>query len=199
MKPAAEFQQVTRSLTFWQSYDPTVKVDLSCCARELEAGLVFIDPIPLAPEALDELTAIARPAAIVLTNGNHGRAAAAYRARFNIPVFAHSDAVRELGFGVDQVVEEGDKVLNGLEVIELPGAGAGEIALHHGTALHFGDAVVHLQPLGLSILPDKYCSDAKALRPALSKLLRFDLEILTFAHGLPLATLAHRRLAELVS
>ena len=72
---AEEFQQVIDGLYFWQAYDSAVKVELSCCARLTPRGLVFIDPIPLAREALAELCAVAAPAAIILTNGNHARAA----------------------------------------------------------------------------------------------------------------------------
>ena len=98
MPRADEFQQVTDGLFFWQAYDPAVKVELSCCARRTARGLVFIDPIPLAREALAELCDIAVPATIILTNGNHARAAAEYRTRFSIPIFAHAGAVADAGF-----------------------------------------------------------------------------------------------------
>ena len=199
MPRADEFQQVTDGLYFWQAYDPAVKVDLSCCARRTARGLVFIDPIPLAREALAELCEVAAPAAIILTNGNHARAAAEYRKRFSIPIFAHTAAVAELGIPIDQEIADGETVLDEITVTALPGAAPGEIALHAGGVLHVGDALIHLAPHGFAPLPEKYCADAKEMRASLGKLLRFPFEVLTFAHGLPLVFQARQRLAQLLA
>ena len=199
MPRAHEFQQVTDGLYFWQAYDPAVKVDLSCCARRTARGLVFIDPIPLARAALAELCEVAPPAAIILTNGNHARAAAEYRQRFSIPILAHAAAVAELGIPVDQEIADGETVLDEFTVIALPGAAPGEIALHTGGTLHVGDALIHLAPHGFAFLPEKYCADAKEMRASLGKLLRFPFEVLTFAHGLPLVFQARQRLAQLLA
>jgi len=196
MACAEEFQTVREDLFFWQAYDASVKVDLSCCARQTSRGLVFIDPIRLADEALDELTARRRPAAIVLTNGNHERAARDFRERFQIPIYAHRDALAGLG-EVD--LREGEALMDELAVVELPGASPGEIALHGAGVLHVGDALIHLPPAGLGILPDKYCSDPKQLRHSLGKLLSFPFDALTFAHGLPLVTQARERLSQLLA
>ena len=199
MPHAEEFQQVIDGLYFWQAYDPAVKVELSCCARRAACGLVFIDPIPLAKDALAELCNTAVPAAIILTNGNHARAAAEYRTRFSIPIFAHAGAFAELGLAVDQEIADGETVLDEFTVIALPGAAPGEIALHASGALHVGDALINLPPYGFAPLPEKYCADAKEMRIALGKLLRFPFEVLTFAHGLPLVTQARQRLATLLA
>ena len=64
-----------------------MKTELCASAIVTGEGLLFVDPIPLAAEALAELTEIAPPHAIVLTNGNHWRAAAEYRERFGVPVW----------------------------------------------------------------------------------------------------------------
>jgi glyoxylase-like metal-dependent hydrolase (beta-lactamase superfamily II) len=199
MPHAEEYQQVRDDLFFWQAYDPAVKVDLSCCAHRTTRGLVFIDPIPLAREALAELCAIAPPAAIILTSGNHARAAADYRDRFSIPILAHTAAIPELGLTVDQEIADGETVLDTFTVIAIPGAAAGEIALHAVDTVHLGDALIHLPPYGFTLLPEKYCADAKEMRLALGKLLRFPFQILTFAHGLPLVSQARQRLADLLA
>ena len=199
MPRADEFQQVTDGLYFWQAYDPAVKVDLSSCARRTARGLVFIDPIPLARAALAELCEVAAPAAIILTNGNHARAAAEYRKRFSIPILAHAAAGAELGISVDQEIADGETVLDEITVTALPGAAPGEIALHTGGALHVGDALIHLAPHGFALLPEKYCADAKEMRASLGKLLRFPFEVLTFAHGLPLVFHARQRPVQLLA
>ncbi len=196
---AEEFQIVTPSLTVWQAYEPAVKCDLTCCARRFGNDLIFIDPIPLAKAALAELTADATPIAIIVTNGNHARAAAEFRDRFSIPILAHAAAGAELGLPIDQPLAEGDIALGHFSVIEIAGAPPGEIALHAGGIAHVGDALIHLEPMGFALLPEKYCADAREMRSALGKLLRFDFEVLTFAHGLPLVSQARRRLENLLA
>ena len=197
MTLAAEFQVVTPSLAFWQAYEPAVKCDLSCCARRFGKDLVFIDPIPLAKAALAELTADTTPAAIIVTNGNHARAAAEFRDRFSIPILAHAAA--DLEITADQTLAEGDVALGYLEVVHIAGAPAGEIALHADGVMHVGDALIHLEATGFTLLPDKYCADPREMRKALGKLLRFEFELLTFAHGLPLISQARRRLETLLA
>jgi glyoxylase-like metal-dependent hydrolase (beta-lactamase superfamily II) len=199
MARADETHEIRPGLHFWQAYEPAVKADLSCCARQTARGLVFIDPIPLASEALAELTATAKPAAIILTSGNHARNATDYRTRYSIPIYAHADASAELGMIPDHLVADGETVLDDLTVITLPGAAAGEIALFGGDILHVGDALIHLPPLGFGLLPDKYCADPRELRRSLGKLLRFPFEVLTFAHGLPIVAHARQRLSELLA
>jgi len=199
MARADEIHEVRPSLYFWQAYAPEVKVDLSCCARRTALGVVFIDPIPLAKPALVELLAAGPPLAIILTSGNHARAAADYRQRFSIPIHAHADAAAELGLTVDHLLADGETVLEEFTVITLPGAAPGEIALHSKDALHVGDALIHLPPLGFGLLPEKYCTDANELRRSLGKLLRFPFEVLTFAHGLPIVAHARQRLSQLLA
>ena len=200
MAVAAEIQQVAEDLYFWQAYEPAVKCDLSSCALIVGGRLLLIDPIPLAKAALAELAAAAAPALIILTNGNHARAAVEYRDRWQIPIAAHADATVDLGLAPDQFLADGGRLLDTVSAIALPGAGPGEIALHSASGiLCMGDALINLEPDGLTVLPDKYCADAKLLRASLRKRLPRDARVLTFAHGVPLVTAARTRLDTLLA
>jgi len=197
---ADEVQQVREGLWCWQRFQPSVKVDCTSTAVRVGTQLIFVDPIPLAPEALAELTSQAEPAAIVVTNGNHDRAVSHLCSKFKIPVIAHTAAIAELGFAADQTVSDDEVLLDALRVITLPGAGAGEIALHDPRGwLILGDALINLEPDGLALLPEKYCTDATEMRHSLRKLLRFPSEVLTFAHGLPLVSRVGPRLQALLA
>lgn len=199
MPVADEFQLVTEHLAFWQSYEPAVKCDLSSCAVRTRLGLVFIDPIPLAPPALAELAAAA-PIAVILTNGNHTRAAAEFRERFSLPILAAPEAVPALGIAVDREISDGEVLFDELTVLAVPGAGPGEIALHFAAgAMLVGDALIHVEPHGFSLLPAKYCADPAEMSVGLQKLLRFNFEVLTFAHGFPIVHDARRRLETLLA
>lgn len=196
MRPADEIQTIRPGLYFWQAYDPAVKTELSCCAVETEEGLVFCDPVALDPLAAEELTAGREVRGIVLTNGNHERNAGALARRFGVEVWAHVGAR-----GVVEAArwfEEGERVC-GLEAVELDGFGAGETALWREGVLVIGDALIHVAPYGFSMLPGKYCSDAEAGRESLRKLTRYPVEVITFAHGLPIVARARERLAGVIN
>ena len=197
---ADDIQQVRDGLWFWQRFQPSVKVDCSSCAVRVGTKLILVDPIPLNAGAQEELLQLGEPAAIIATNGNHDRAIAQLRAKLGVPVFAHADAVPALGFEVERMLSDGDVIFDSLEVIEIPGAGVGEIALHDSRGwLIVGDALTNLEPDGLALLPAKYCTDARQMRVSLGKLLRFPSEVLTFAHGLPVVSRARPRLESLLA
>jgi glyoxylase-like metal-dependent hydrolase (beta-lactamase superfamily II) len=199
MKSADEYQQISSSLYFWQAYEPSVKADLSCCALVLDSGLVFVDPIPLEKTALAELAEMAPPCAIILTNANHERAAAEYRKRFGIPIYAQVDARDQLQ--ADHWVEDGRVIHECLKVVALPGFGVGEIALYWDAGegvLMMGDALINLGSTEFALLPEKYCTDLKLGRQSLKKLMQLDFETMTFAHGTPILKGAKTRLQELL-
>jgi hypothetical protein len=196
MKPALETQIIRPGLAFWQAYDPAVKTDLCCCAFDAPAGLVFCDPVPLDAVALDGLLAGRLPHAVLLTSANHERNAGAIARRFGIDIWAHSAARGQAP--ATRWFEDGESLFGGVEAVFLDGFAPGESAFWLDGLLLIGDALVHIAPYGFSILPDKYCMDPGLARESLRKLLRFPVEILTFAHGLPIVSQASRRLAGLV-
>ena len=199
MSPVDDFQQVLPGLYFWQGYEASVKVDLCSTAIEAGGGLYFIDPIPLAKEPLAELVSATPPAGVILTNGNHERAAAFYQKQFKIPLFAHIEAQGELELLVDHWIQTDQSIVPGLSGIHLPGAAKGEIAIYSELGVMLmGDALIHIEPNGFDFLPDKYCLDSKLMKVGLRKLLQFSFEAMTFAHGLPIVSGAHKRLEQLL-
>ena len=201
MQPVDDFQKVTAGLSIWQGYDPSVKIDLCSCAVRSGPDLFFIDPVRLAPEPLAELVSDATPAGIILTNGNHERGSAFFRKQFGIPVYAHTEAQGEFEVPVDHWIGADTPPPGGLTAVHLPGAAKGEIALHsamNGGLLIMGDALIHIEPHGPALLPDKYCLDAKLMKRSLQILLQFSFEAMTFAHGLPVIAGAKKRLEQLL-
>ena len=198
MPVAIEFQTVTPSVFAWHAYAPAVKCDLSSCALDTADGLILVDPIELAEPALAKMILARKPCAIVLTNGNHTRAAEKFRAALGVKIFASHDA-DGLDLTPDATLSDGELAFGNIRIISLPGAGPGEIALvGHGTAC-VGDALIHLPPEGLRILPDKYCTDPAQLRRSLRKLLSCDFQVMTFAHGAPLTDSPRTKLEPLTA
>jgi glyoxylase-like metal-dependent hydrolase (beta-lactamase superfamily II) len=194
VKPVPEYATVRNGIFHWQGYEPAVKCECSSTALVTPSGLIFIDPVPLAEEALKELVgeSFSAPAAIVLTSGNHQRESLALAKRFGIPVFAPEDAGDDIS--ADQRFRSGDPVA-GMESIALPGFGPGETAFLHDGALVFGDALINLEPQGLRLLPEKYHEDKKQSLRSLAALGALNPQVLLFAHGHPIVDRAPERLA----
>jgi len=183
-------------LFHWQGYEPAVKCDCSSTALVTSAGLIFIDPIPLAEGVLKDLVteSFSAPAAVVLTSGNHQRESLALAKRFGIPTFAPDNAGDDIV--ADQRFLSGDPVA-GMESIALPGFGPGETAFLHDGALIFGDALINLEPEALRLLPEKYREDKKQSLRSLATLQALMPQVLLFAHGNPIPQDAARRLSAL--
>lgn len=206
MRAADDFHALGHGLFGWSAYDPTVKVDLHAHAVLVaNHGLVFIDPVPLRTEALAELLdAAGRPEtrSVLLTNGNHARAAGWFRDQSGVPVFAPAGAHAALG--ADGLKPDGDAAQGeALMAIPLPGFGPGEVAYFHpdhGGTLFVGDALINLPaPYGFSVLPAKYCADPKLARGSLRALLDVPFTRILFAHGTPVLADARTKLEALLS
>ncbi len=62
-----------------------------------------------------------------------------------------------------------------------------------------GDALIHMEPLGFTFLPDKYCEHPKEMRRSLGRLVERKFSMMTFAHGEPLVIRADERLRALLA
>ncbi len=194
---ADELHPVGREFFIWQVFDPTVKADLFSTAVLTPAGLLLVDPIPLAPAPLGELKQHGPIAGIIVTSSNHVRAAAEFASRFAVSIFAHRDS--KLAGSVS--VDGGDKILDLVKVIAIEDAAQGEIALHYPSdegTLIVGDALINLEPNGFSLLPKKYCANQKEMRRSLRQLLACPAKRMLFAHGTPILSGAAARLQQLL-
>lgn len=198
MSAAADFREIAEGVFVWSVYEPAVKCDCGSTAFVTSEGLVLVDPIELV--SLATLANLHRPCAIILTSGNHERAAAAYREQLGVPIFAPSAATEELlALKVNHVFAPGDLLPGGLQAIALSSAGPGEVAIFGDGVLCMGDALINLLSTGFALLPEKYCVNPGELRNDVRKLLSYDFHILTFAHGDPIAKDAKTRLQQLLA
>ena len=201
MTPAVEVHELRSGLFIWQRYDPRVKADLFSTGLTTSAGLYLLDPI--APEDKNLGGTLERHVVrgVIVTNENHARAAAAFAERFKVPVYAHAQARGAFDTGEVVDIPGGSDSPEGVTTIPIPGAPAGEIAVHcasDGGTLIVGDALINFGSHGFDFLPAKYCSDARLMRKSLPRLLEYGFERMLFAHGTPILTQARARLAQLL-
>ncbi len=201
MPQASEITRLAPFLALWQAYDPAVKSDLFATAVQSEGGLFLVDPIPLAPAALEELTGPNGVAGILLTSSNHLRAADALAEQFNAPVFSAPLVAAKCAAGRARPVADGEELSPGLSAIAIAGAAPGETAYHFADedgTLVVGDALINFEPYGFTFLPPKYCADQKEMRRSLRRLLDWPFQRLFFAHGMPILSSARERLETLL-
>lgn len=201
MDPVAdELCRVGSDLYLWQAYSPKVKADLFSTVLVTPAGVLIVDPIPLAESAFGELQQIGAITGIIVTNSNHVRASQKFASRFSAPLFAHRDSLGEDKGPVTEV-GDGDRICASVDVFAIAGAPRGEIALRYPSndgTLIVGDALINFEPPGFSTLPKKYCSDEKEMRRSLRTLLAHKSERMLFAHGTPILSDATERLRHLL-
>lgn len=201
MRPAPDFDRIAPNIAIWHDYDSAVKAELHSTCLGTPDGTYFIDPIPLANEALYELIGSNCVAGIIVTNGNHHRASAKFAEKFSVPLFGRAEALRNKAARELKRVADGDEISEELRAIGIEGAGEGEIALHYapdGGTFIIGDALINFEPYGFTFLPAKYCSNQKQMRRSLRKLLAYKAERMLFAHGTPILSRASERLRGLL-
>jgi glyoxylase-like metal-dependent hydrolase (beta-lactamase superfamily II) len=200
-KPEAELTQVSARLHFWQIYDASVKADLFATAIEASGGVVFVDPVPLPGELLEQLLNGHPIAGVFVTNANHCRAAREFSEKLSAPIFAHEATCAACEFPSAREVKDGSSFAEKVCAVAIEGAVAGEMAIYHendGNAVVMGDALINFEPYGFTFLPPKYCTNAKEMRRSLRRLLDFDFERMLFAHGIPLMHSARKKLERLL-
>jgi glyoxylase-like metal-dependent hydrolase (beta-lactamase superfamily II) len=197
----SDFDRIASNVAIWHDYDREVKAELYSTSLTTSEGMYLIDPTPLEKEALDELIGSDPVTGIIATNSNHYRASAQFAEQFSAPIFARCEAFPDKAAQQFRSVADGDEICNGLRVIGIEGAVAGEIILHYtpdGGTLIVGDALINFEPYGFTFLPRKYCSNEKEMRRSLQKLLDYKAERILFAHGTPILSGVSDRLRGLL-
>jgi glyoxylase-like metal-dependent hydrolase (beta-lactamase superfamily II) len=202
MPKASDLLRLSDSLWLWQAYDPAVKSDLFSSAVKTKVGLFLIDPIPLVSSCLEELAMPPGVAGILVTNLNHPRAAATFARQFDASIFAAESILGEFAADDATTIADGAKIGPEVSAIAIDGAALGETAFHFeddGGTMVVGDTLINFEPYGFTFLPAKYCSDQKAMRRSLRRLLDWPFQRLLFAHGIPILTSGRERLETLLS
>lgn len=202
MALAQELEPIVPGISIWRVYEPAVKAELFSTALTTDSRVYLVDPIPLATDALAELPMAGKIIGILVTNANHGRAAAEFARKFFVPIHVHHSLCETAEFEGASGVHDGQTLAGELTAITIDGGATGEMALHRfqdGGGIVIGDALINFEPRGFGLLPAKYCLDAKLMRRSLRKLLDYSFERLFFAHGTPILSGARAKLEQLLA
>lgn len=151
-----------------------------------DGAITLIDPLPIAEEALRKL---GRVEAIVLTAGNHQRAAWALRKTFSAPVWAPENA-HGLEDVPDATYTAGDTLPGGLMAYLTPGPAHVMFTLWREqprSVVFVSDLLSHDEPGTPRFVASEHQDDPARTRASVRRILEhLPVEAVLFAHGDPI-------------
>jgi glyoxylase-like metal-dependent hydrolase (beta-lactamase superfamily II) len=169
-------------------------------AVSTEGGTVLIDPPDPGMDGWSTIDLLEPFAGVWLTNRNHSRAAAAFRERYGLTVWAHEADAPRLDAGADRTLRGEETITGDIRVVPVPGKSPGEIAFYlpRTRALVVGDLVIGVPSGELSTYPDEVIDDKAELHRSAARLLEHDFDALLLCDGEPLVADAKAKLREFV-
>jgi glyoxylase-like metal-dependent hydrolase (beta-lactamase superfamily II) len=191
---------IVRDVQTWSAFSDQKGYAFNGYAVSTEEGTVLIDPPDPGEEGWLTVDLLEPFAGVWLTNRNHSRAAAAFRDRYGLTVWAHEADADRLEAGADRTVTGGTTIVGDIEIVPVPGKSPGEIAFHlaHSGALVVGDLVIGVPSGELSTYPDEVIDDMAELQRSAARLLDYDFDALLLCDGQPLPTGGKDKLREFV-
>ena len=153
-------------------------------------GAVLIDPLPLAPEALERL---GRVEAICLTAACHQRSSWRLRQELGVSVHAPRGA-KTLAQEPDASYEDGDALPGDLRAVYTPGPESAHYSflLERGPRVLFcSDLLTHYPGRALEFVPLHYHDDPEATKRSVRGLLELGFDVLCLDHGSPITQSPH--------
>ena len=148
---------------------------------------ILVDPPPLSDADLSKLSNAGQVDYILLTNRDHERESATYKAALNTRVYVPQADAPEMTVAADKTFVDGELLPGGIWVIHLAdqkSPGESVLFLQQGRGiLIVGDALLGKPEGAVSMLPDgKYADPVKA-REGLRRLLKYDFDSLLVGDG----------------
>jgi glyoxylase-like metal-dependent hydrolase (beta-lactamase superfamily II) len=193
-------REIVPDVQTWSVFAPDKDYAFNGYAVATESGTVLIDPPEPVEDGWGAVDLLEPFAGVWITNRNHSRAAAVFRERYGITVYAHEADADRLEAGADATVRGDERLPGDIQLIHVPGKSPGEIAFHlpRSRALVVGDLVIGVPAGGLSTYPDKVIEDRDQLHRSAARLLEYDFDALLLCDGEPLPSGGKRKLQEFV-
>jgi len=185
-------EAVARDVYQWSHFSDEKQLNFNGHLIVAGERRLLIDPPPLSAEGLTAIRQGRSIDAIILTNRDHVREAATYRALFRTKILAPELDAPLMEIAVDGAFAHGDHLPGGLMVIHLPdGKSPGESALlleRDGGVLILGDALIGRPPGSLSLLPPDKFADVARARAGVRRLLGYAFDTVLVGDGASIMT-----------
>jgi glyoxylase-like metal-dependent hydrolase (beta-lactamase superfamily II) len=193
-------REIVSDVQTWSVFSPEKGYPFNGFAISTEGGTVVIDPPDPGEDGWDTVDLLEPFAGVWVTNRNHSRAAASFRERYGLTVWAHEADAERLEAGADGTLRGGETIAGEIEVVHSPGKSPGEVAFHlpRSRALVVGDVVIGVPPGELSTYPDEVVEDREQLNRSAARLLEYDFDALLLCDGESLPAGGRQKLGEFV-
>lgn len=193
-------REIVRDVQIWSVFSPDKGYAFNGYAVSTEGGTVLIDPPDPAEEGWEAMDLLEPFEGVWITNRNHSRAAAAFRERYGLHVWAHEADAERLEVGADRTVRGDERLPGEIQLVHVPGKSPGEIAFHlpRSRALVVGDVVIGVPAGELSTYPDVVIDDRQELHRSAARLLEYDFDALLLCDGDPFPSGGKEKLREFV-
>jgi glyoxylase-like metal-dependent hydrolase (beta-lactamase superfamily II) len=190
-------KEIVRDVQTWSVLSDRKGYAFNGYAVSTEDGTVLIDPPDPGVDGWLTVDLLEPFAGVWLTNRNHSRAAAAFRERYGLTVWAHEADADRLA---DRTLAGDTTIAGDIEIVPVPGKSPGEIAFHlpRSGALIVGDLVIGVPPGALSTYPGEVIDDRAELLRSAARLLDYDFDALLLCDGQPLPSGGKDKLREFV-
>lgn len=185
----------------WSRFDPARDLDFNAWAWRRAGGSVLIDPLPLTDHDRAELEAAGPVSHVVVTNGDHTRAAGELAERYGAELLGPAGERETLPLACHRWLGTGDAVVPGLAAVALEGSKTpGELALLlEETTLITGDLVRAHAGGRLNLLPAEKLADPTKARESVRRLLEHrSIDAVLVGDGWPIFTGGYAALEALV-
>jgi len=183
---ASACERVTDGVWHWRIANASIGGAISSSQAVADGdGVVLLDPVRLAPEALAELP---RPTAICLTAKCHQRAAWRYQAEFGAPVWAPEGTVPMDG-EPDHRYAAGDRLPGGLVAVHTPGPERVHYSFlreRDGGVLFCSDLLGRRPGAAVDFIPLQFHDDPDETRRSVERLTDLAFTVLCLDHGEPI-------------
>jgi glyoxylase-like metal-dependent hydrolase (beta-lactamase superfamily II) len=193
-------REIVRDVQSWSRHSDEKGYAFNGYAVCTEDGTVVIDPPDPGDDGWLTIDLLEPFAGVWLTNRNHSRAAAAFRDRYGVAVWAHEADADRLEAGADRTVAGGTTITGDIQVVPVPGKSPGEIAFHlpRSNAVIVGDLVIGVPPGELATYPDEVIDDRAELERSAERLLGYEFDALLLCDGQPLPSGGKEKLRRFV-
>ena len=191
---------IARDVQTWSLFSEQKGYAFNGYAVSTDEGTVLVDPPDPGEDGWHTVELLEPFAGVWLTNRNHSRAAATFRERYGLTVWAHEADADRLEAGADRTVSGRTTIAGAIEIVPVPGKSPGEIALHlpRSGALIVGDLVIGVPAGELSTYPDEVIDDRAELQRSAARMLDYEFDALLLCDGEPLPSGGKDKLREFV-
>lgn len=180
-------KQILPGIWQWSWFSDEKKLDFNGLFLTVGEHRILVDPPPMKPEDVLQIRRGGRVDYILITNRDHLREAAAYKAEFACQLWLPETDAPQMDVKADKTYKDGELLPGGIWVVHLQDQKSpGECALfiQQGKGIMIvGDALIGKQPGSVSMLPhEKYTNPAKG-RDGLRRLLKYNFDSLLVGDG----------------